>query len=752
MRRWLVILALAAACTKAPTASPDVVAGEDGADGAADAAEPGADGAADGDASADVAAPGHVTTFTITVAAGLALPPGRLHVRLVNYIVPVGQPTPYDDVIFDGTVDLPTTVTAVVPSGTWWPIVGWLDSGDKPLATNFSCDKSSVFTVSASQPAPDQIQLTLNSLGNPPSCPSQPPPAFLGEVSSYIVPFTDTGVTHLLEGVAYNGLWWIASNADGFGRVDLPGNGKQVSNWQSLGQGMCRHIARRENRLFCSQRDPSIVWVDLDPVSNAVTGKGELALPAGVHAEGILVEGDTLYATLHSQGLVAVPLNPPGPPVLLQAPGLNDAWHVAALGGGNLVVANGSAGIAIVKPQNGKLTVLATLPLPGLSAHVAVQGTTIAVGALGGGLHLIDAADPTKPVLLGTLPAGPWPIVGVDLQDGMAYAAAARGVMAVPVPKQPVAQLAAIAFTPTDLFMTLDARVVGDVLLTAEYGLVRALTVKGTQPPSGLPMAIAEAQTWAPVVAVGANAQYTVYVWNPGAAPLHLSHLNVHQTPPNAQSTALGPPLPFTAPDTVTIAPGQTVAIALTVQKLAIGVQDAVLRLQSDDPYKPFLSVHLTESPLLNLGKPLPALSYQDAKGKLTDAVAQLAGKPGLLIVTAASCPVALERTGALLQEFGALIAGGKLNALLLNPWDKPGVVEMGTVPIPFTELFSALTSNDDTQHSAVSDELLALPGLGPVPPLPHLFVLDAKGNVTYAHLGFAPVPLRDAVKLVLGL
>ena len=752
MRRWLALALLTAACARAPAAAADVAVGEDVAAADAEVAADSADAATDAAGDSDVAAPEHISTFTIGVAAGITLPPGRLHVRLVNYIVPAAQPTPYDDVIFDGAATLPATVTAVVPNGTWWPIVGWLDAEDKPLATNFSCDKSSVFTVSASQPAPDQIQLTLSVLGNPPACSSQPPTPFLGEVSSYIVPFTDTGVTHLLEGLAFNGLWWIASNADGFGRVDMPDGGKQLNNWQSLGQGMCRHIARRDNRLFCSQRDPSIVWVDLDPASNAVTGKGELALPAGVHAEGIVVVGDTLYAALHSQGLVAVPLNPPGTPVLLQAPGLNEAWHVAALAGGNLVVANGGSGIAIVKPQNGTLTVLATLPLPGLSAHLAVQGTTIAVGALGGGLHLIDAADPAKPVLLGTLPAGPWPIVGVDLLDGMAYAAAARGVMAVPVPKQPVGQLAAIAFTTTELYMTLDAHVVGDLVLTAEYGLVRSLTVKGAQPPPGLPMAIAEAQTWAPVVAVGASAQYVTYVWNPGAAPLHLSHLNVHQTPPNAQSTAIGPPLPFTAPQTVTIAPGQTAAIALAVQKVAVGVQDAVLRLQTDDPYKPFVSVHLTESPLLNLGKPLPPLSYQDAKGQLTDAVAQLAGKPGLLIVTAASCPVALERTGALLQEFGGLIAGGQLNALLLNPWDKPNVVEMGTVPIPFTELFSALTSNDNTQHSAVSDELLALPGLGPVPPLPHLYVLDAKGNVTYAHLGFAPVPLHAAVSQVLGL
>ncbi len=730
------------------TALTDTTAGTDAA--AADAA---AADTTDADAEVDAAvadAGPLVSTVTISVAPGLTLPQGHLHVRLVNYFVPTSQPTPYDDILFDGAADLPFSVTAVIPDGTWWPLAGWLSADAKPLASSISCDMSSVFVVTASQPAPQKVSIVISALGDPPSCGTATTPNFLGETSSYAIPFTDTGVTHLLEGLAWNGAWWMAANADGIGRVDLPAPGKQVSNWKSFGKGACRHIARLDKRLFCSQRDASIVWMDVDPATNLATANGELIVPGPVHVEGLLVRDTTLFAAAHGQGLVAVPLATPGTPLLLQAPALTDAWHVAALPNGNLVVANGAGGIVIVQATATSLTVLSQLKLPGLCAHLAVDGTTVAVGAIGGGLHLVDASQPDAPVLLGSLPAGPWPIVGVELKNGVAYAAAARGVLAVPVPTAPVKLLMASTMTPTEQFMTLDVRAVGDQLVTAEYALVRALALTGT-PLTAPPIAMAEAQTWSPVMAVGQQAQYTAYVWNPGGAPLHLTNPQVTDVPAQTGAVGNGAPLPFVAPQSVTILPGQTAAIAVSVTKTAVGVQNAQVRLEADDPFRPFITVQLTESPALKLGQPLPPLAYQNAKGELVDVVAALQGKPALLIVSADSCPVAFERTAALLAEYGPAIASGKLAALLLNPWDLPSAVEIGAVPVPFTEVFSPLTTKDNTQYSAVADELLALPGFGPIPPLPHLFVLDAAGKVQYAHLGLAPLPLAQAIQKAVG-
>ncbi len=700
------------------------------------------------DVTEEVAAPPVVTTLVIDAAPGLSLPPGHLHVRLIHHLQPVNQPTPYDDVLFDGLLDLPATVTTVVPDGTWWPVAAWMDANTKPLASNLSCDKSQVFTVNATHSAPGKITLILNTAA-PQQCNEAADPGFLGELSNYIVPFSDVGVTHLLEGVPWNGSWWMAANADGIGRVDVPAGSAAVEKWKPLvGQGTCRHVVRLGNRMFCSQRNAAVTWTDFDPVSKKPTAEGEFVLPGNVHAEGMLARDGVVYASLHENGLGVLPVTPPGPPVVLTHPKLVDTWHVAGLANDNLVVANGAAGIAIVQVKNGALSILASLPLPGTSAHLAVEGNTVAVGAVAGGLHLVDVSQPTAPVLLGTLPAGPWPVFGVELLNGVAYAAASRTVLAVPVPAKPIGFLSASAAAPTDQFMTLDVRAMDGVLVTAEYALIRSLSRTGNL-PQGLPIALPEAHQWAAVVEKGQSAQYTIWVWNPGSAPLHLTQFEVRQALPKGASG--GPMVPFTGPTELTVAPRQSAKFVLSVPKTAPTIQNIVARIHTNDPFRPFVSVDLNESPSLNTGQALPELKYKDASGKLVDVVAYLKGKPALLIVSAESCPVAMEREAGVLNEYAATIASGKLGALVLNPWDLPQTWEVGTFPIPLVEVFSAMTTNDNTQHSSVSDEKLALPSFGFAPQLPHLYVLDASGKITYAYEGYQPLPLQQAVADVLG-
>ena len=72
--------------------------------------------------------------------------------------------------------------------------------------------------------------------------------------------------------------------------------------------------------------------------------------------------------------------------------------------------------------------------------------------------------------------------------------------------------------------------------------------------------------------------------------------------------------------------------------------------------------------------------------------------------------------------------------------------MEDGTIQSPFPELFTPLTTSDSAVYSTVADGSLALPGVGPIPPLPHIYVIDAAGKIAYAHLGYAPVPLKQAV------
>lgn len=763
--RWLalaVALAPLAACGKAAPApvAPDVVADAGLPPDVLDAAATAGDGAGSGgstgnaetaaaktDAAKTDAGP---TPTTFTISSPLALGAGLLHVRLVDFSMPTATPSAADEVLFEGNVALPYTFSAIIPVGTWLPAAGWKNAAGQFEASSFDCDVSGALTVGSGQSGPPTVAIAINTPAAAPPCTLSVAQGFLSEQSHFIVPFPDLGESHLLEGMVWNGAWWMAANGEGLGRVALPTPGKTVSDWQPFAIGDCRHLARFGNRLYCSERTEHLAWMDVDPATNKPTQTGAIMLPPGLHGEGMVVRGDRLFVAAHHAGLVEIPLAPLGQPLVHALPEMRDAWHVIALADGTLAVADGGFGVEFVAVAGGKIQLLGALALPGLPAHLATAGTTLAVGALGGGLHLVDVAQPKAPLLLGTLPAGPWPLVGVDLKDDVCYAAFVRGVLAVPVPKTPQGLLAALAVSTSDSFMALDVRAVDGVAVTADYALVRVLELGGAKPQPG-PRAIAEHRVWANLMGVGESAQFIAHVWNPGSATLHLSNIAVKPAQPGKLDQPGPGSVAFTAPAALEIAPGQTAALAVTVKKQEAGVLSAILQLKTDDPSRASVGVLLRESPDLKLGQPLPALNYKDANNSLQSAGALLAGKPGLLLVAAEGCPVAFERLGAIVTEYAQDIAAGKLHAVLINPWETPGGKEAGGIKVAFPHLFSPLTTADGAAWSEVADQILALPHDDLIPPLPLVFVVDKAGAVTYAHLGYAPVPLKAAISALLG-
>ena len=720
---------------------PDVAA-----DAVTDAGAGGVDGlAGDGDASvADAAAVTPVTT--ITVATTLALGPGLLHVRLIDYSTPVCSPTPGDVVVWNAAVDLPTQVTIAIPPGVWLPSAGWLGADGKILASSQIGDTSGLLTVLPGQYAPKNITVSINTPPDKGVCAAPPPNTFLSAASAFMVPFSNLGVSHLLEGLAWNGQWWMAANVEGIGRVSLPTNGKGVEGWTQVPLGDCRHLTRDNTRFFCSERGPSLKWMDIDPASNQMTQEGAIALSKDVHAEGMEAVNGQLYVALHEAGIALTPTDASAP-VVTYAKGLVvDAWHVAALADGKVVVADGMAGVKVLAPlQKGQTSVLSQLALPGLCAHLAVSGSTVAIGALGGGLHLVKVDAAGKLALLGTLPAGPWPVAGVDIQGDKAYLAAGRALLAVPIPAAPLSPLGAVSATLTESFMSLDVRAFGDLAFTAEYAYVRALKLAPTPPAAG-PIIVHEQEAWGKLTSVGQKVAFEVWLWNPGAKPLQLKQLNVSELDATV--------LPATGYDPIApqqVAPGASVRVVVNVTKTKMGPQQWLLNIETDDPARLWAVTKLTESPLVRVGDPLPPLSYADETGKLQSVQSLAAGKPLLLIISAETCPVSFERLAAVAAHAQPWLNAGKIAAVAINSTDAPTMKEIGGFKMAFPELFATLTSPLVGGWSEVADSILQVPGQGPIPPLPLVYVVDAKGAVVYANLGYAPAGLQAALELVGG-
>ncbi len=689
----------------------------------------------------DVPGPAPVTTITIKSTATLG--PGILHVRLMDYTTPVCEPTPADIVVFNGASALPAEVTVIVGTGVWLPVAAWLDLNGKPTYTSWSGDGNGVLTVLPGQHAPKQLSLTISASNGKPVCTAPAANTFLSASSAYVVPFSDLGVSHLLEGLAWNGSWWMAANVEGIGRVNLPANGKGVDGWTPLHIGDCRHLTRDGTRLYCTERGANLKWLDVDPATNASKGQGDLAIGTGIHAEGLTAANGSLYVTLHEAGVAVLPLPAAGAPIVYAKGLVADAWQVGLLPDGKVVVADGAAGLKVLAPfVNGKTTVLSALPLPGLSAHLAMEGQTVAVGALGGGMHLIDIAATGQATLLGSLPAGPWPVAGVDLHGGMAYLAAGRALLAVPVPQKPVGLLSALTATLTDAFMSLDVHAAGNQAFTAEYAYVRALKLDPAPPPPGA-LAVYEQQTWAKVGKVGTPITFDVWVWNPGQAPLELTKQSVTEV------DGLPVPSTFAVPGPLSVAPGQSVKLTVQVTKSSPAPQQWRFNAATNDPARAWLATVLTETPLLAHGDAMPALALPDKTGKIQDVGSFAGGKPMVVFVSSETCPVAMERGAAIAAHIQPWLKSGKLAAVTINPTDLPDMKEVGTFKFPFVELFPVLTKQLQGGWSDIADSLLAQPGMGPIPPLPLVYVVDANGKIVYAHLGYAPAALQDAIESV---
>ena len=199
------------------------------------------------------------------------------------------------------------------------------------------------------------------------------------------------------------------------------------------------------------------------------------------------------------------------------------------------------------------------------------------------------------------------------------------------------------------------------------------------------------------------------------------------------------------------IAPGGAVKFSVAVTKTQMGPQQWRLYVETNDPGRPWLETKIVESPLVRTGDALPKLQFEDKDGAPQSVQKLAGGKPLLLVLSAETCPVSFERLAALATHVQPWLSAGKIAVVDINPTDDPTMQEVAGYKMPFPELFAALTSPVVGGSSEVADSTLALPGQGPIPPLPLVYLVDTKGQITYARLGYEPAGLQEALLSLVG-
>jgi hypothetical protein len=700
---------------------------------ATDLAPAGSGQASDADVLADAAAPNDASATAADTLVRVLVTPvqgsvGKLVVRLIAPNQPLSVDSPGAFACFEGLVELPLEVSCRPPAGTWRVLAVLLNPAGKFLYSGTGCEQDKIVPIVTGPGLGEvQIEVKLKQASGDALCGAklaglgQP---FLSQLDWIATPSTKDGGPHLMHGATWNQRWWLAGVQDGFVSFDFPkvptSPPSKLANWQVHGPQGCVRLVRAGNDLICSGRTHKLQVLQLTADGQQVLGESERFLDSSLRAEGLLTVGSTLYVAAHQGGLRALEVAPGYPLKPFKIAGLGDTWDLAPLQAKWLAVADGEAGLRIVDPSQ-QITV-ATVPLPGRAAYVASFDGTIAVGTLGGGVHLVDAWSPQKPLLQASVDL-PGDAFGVLVRGGQLFAAAGHDVLAWTLGKG--AKLVSRGALRSVHF-ALDVKGFSDgQLLTAEFQSVRRLGVNEDAPTGGvlvLPNAV-----YTSVATVGQTLHSEVRMANLGSQAIKFGA-------PIFQESADAPPVALPVPPP--LQPGEVRQVAIDVVKTQKGVLHHKVLWPSDDPASPMQGMSLDEGTWLRPGDKLPLLQYLDAAGKLHDVGAELKGKPGVVLVAAFSCQVAFLGLASAATALKPLLAADQIAVRAIDPWDKPDVAEASALELPFPMLFSPLNTGDGHDYSEVLDVKLGQP-VKEGPPMPIVYVVDAAGTIVHAGWGW---------------
>ncbi|MBM4341896.1 MAG: hypothetical protein FJ100_00765 [Deltaproteobacteria bacterium] len=717
---------------------------------------PGMDAADPGEAFPADAAPLPAAATTHNVLLVISAKAPMAGASLTVYALAPGQPPPDpqsgDKPAWQGVVpdSWPVEVPLNLKPGSWQlgAQVKAGAEGGPPLAVGAVCVQGQAALVT---PGPTLQTFKVNllppfevfALGDLCAAPSSGGAKALLKVESAThPPNTKDGGPHLMQALVHGDRLWVAGSQDGLVSFDFPGGAaaaQPFANWQVHGGQFCNRAVRVGARLFCSSRAGYLHIAELQPDQKPVSViKYSMASSP---TEGMAHRDGQVYVAIHGKGLVAIQATPPHAVHAVTVPAdVTEAWDVAALGLDHLVVANGAAGLvfgSLAGPGGPfDLQPLAKLPLPGVSAYLQVDNTTLAVGGLGGGAHLVDIADPAAPKLVASwsLPLNAY---GLALAGDHLLIAAGAAIL---VAHQPAgAPWHMRGGLRSDAF-ALDIDAHGSGWLSAEFTTIRRSTLDPKAAVAG-PVLVAPRMVTSAPAAVGSTLAVELLLHNAGGNPLSVSQILWQE---QQMGSGPGGSVKFVGPWNVP-AHG-SLPVQMTVKKLVKGVLNHQFLVMSDDPNQPQVGIPHHETTWLHTGDKLPKLPvYSDGKGNKVNLSLEFAGKVGVLLVAAHSCPVAFQALAAARRDLGPLVGKGAVAAVAINPWDKPDVAEVAAFAMPFPVVYSGLTTADGHDWSEVLDVTLGQP-MTAGPPMPITYVTGKDGKLVVARWGYDSAEVLAAV------
>ncbi len=669
-----------------------------------------------------------------------APPEGMLRVMAL----PAGNgPVPESDAItlYEGpNSGWPKLVYAHLQPGQWMFGAMLMDLKGEPVAGGVVCQDGlpMQIAVAASASPVQLVDLTIGNSGSGTAgsltklCNDDGAAggSVLTEASFFQMPPTQFGMPHYLRGLLWGATLWVADSQDGLLHFSFPdGPPPPQQGWTLLGTKGCNAIARQDDRIYCGTRAGQLIVATVQPGSAQKASLELVSQPDAVGFDGMAILGGRLWLGAHATGLRALSPSPPYGKLPVTQPALKDVWDLLVLGPNLLAVADGSNGLVVLDVTASSMPqVTATLSLPGLSSYLHLEGTTLAVGAAGGGLHFVDVYNPKQPKLMTTLTL-PDDVHGVTQQAGLWIASAGHHVYAIDLDTKTATASVRMAL-PVHHF-AMDVIAMGADVLSLEFQSARRLKVDaaGQSQPLILPplLHVAPAKP-------GDKLKTSLLLRNTGPKPLVVQKLVF------AENTMVSVPVPG---GPWPVPAGGQVDVPVEVVKTIKGLQNHSLLVYVGTAPQ---VVALDEVTTLVPGQELPPMEYQDGQGKLVNVQKFLAGKPGVVLVAAQSCPAAFLAMASAAIDLGPMIAQGKIAVLAINPWDTPQREEVALLTLPYPVLYTPMTTTDTHQTSYVLDTALGQStDFGP--PMPLLYVLAADGKIALAQWGYERATVLKALE-----
>jgi hypothetical protein len=346
-------------------------------------------------------------------------------------------------------------------------------------------------------------------------------------------------------------------------------------------------------RLRPDRADPN----RLDPVQ----------LPAlqesGVSYEGVDTANGLIYVALRQHGLgIYRPDERRGFVRVGTASGLANVWGVRVRGHTAFVSDGGGVAILDVADPRAPL-ILGRVDTGGPSRGLAVDGDKIYVAA-GSNLVIVDASNPRAPRVAGTAAVG-GSAIRVDYAGSLVYVAAWNDARAYDVSNPAAPRFVGAARMTRDIgegddrpvvtSRTLGVAANGDVLFAGNWHVIHSFRVHpDRQAPSlVLPEAV-NLVDFGPVAA-GGRAEIPLAVKNQGTAPLTLFDASTDN------------PAFTVTPREMRVAPGASATFRIAYHAANADKATALLRFSTDDPDNTSRGGYfVANQPGLGIGKPLP--------------------------------------------------------------------------------------------------------------------------------------------------